>query len=105
MARIKASINGTKKDVITLKAASLFRIKGFAACSMRELAESIGVEAPSLYNHIGSKSEILQIICFKVADDFNEQLTICENSGENTVQQLEQLIRFHIRMMIEQHDM
>ncbi len=59
MAKIKASRNGTKKDVITFKAAVLFRKKGFASSSMRELADILGVEASSLYNHIGSKSEIL----------------------------------------------
>ena len=103
MAKIKASRNGTKKDAITQKAAALFRKKGFAASSMRELAESIGVEAPSLYNHIGSKSEILQIICFKVANDFNNHLTEVENE-ENAPAKLENLIRFHINMMINEYD-
>ena len=60
MAKIKASRNGTKKDAIIKKAAGLFRKKGFASSSMRELADSIGVEASSLYNHIGSKSELLR---------------------------------------------
>jgi AcrR family transcriptional regulator len=103
MAKIKASRNGTKKDAITQKAAALFRKKGFAASSMRELAESIGVEAPSLYNHIGSKSEILQIICFKVANDFNNHLAEVENEG-NALAKLENLIRFHINMMINEYD-
>ena len=74
MAKIKSTANGTKKDAIIKKAAALFRNKGFKATSMRELAEKIGVEAPSLYNHIGSKSELLQAICFKVAEDFTLHL-------------------------------
>lgn len=104
MAKIKASRNGTKKDAITQKAAALFRKKGFAASSMRKLAESIGVEAPSLYNHIGSKSEILQIICFKIANDFNMHLTEVESTGGNVLAKLENLIRFHINMMINAYD-
>ena len=71
---------------------------------MRELAESIGVEAPSLYNHIGSKSEILQHICFKVANEFNLQLNEVEKSRAITLEKIEQLIRFHIHMMLEQYD-
>jgi TetR/AcrR family transcriptional regulator, cholesterol catabolism regulator len=104
MAKIKAVKNGTKKDVITSKGAILFRKKGFAASSMRELAEIIGVEASSLYNHIGSKSEILQNICFKVANDFNIHLNEIDKKGENTVAKLEGLIRFHIHMMLDSYD-
>lgn len=104
MAKIKASRNGTKKDVIIQKAAALFRRKGFSSTSMRELAENIGVEAPSLYNHIGSKSEILQVICFKVANDFNLHLVEIEKSDNTTLQKLEHLIRFHINMMINTYD-
>ena len=104
MAKIKAAINGTKKDAILKKAASLFRAKGFKASSMRELALKIGIEAPSLYNHIGGKSELLQEICFKVAGDFNNQLAELEASPDSVVSQLEQLIRFHIAMMMESFD-
>lgn len=104
MSKIKAAKNGTKKDVITQKGATLFRKKGFASSSMRELAESIGVEASSLYNHIGSKSEILQIICFKVANDFNMHLNEVEKTPCSAVVKLENLIRFHIHMMLDTYD-
>ena len=96
--------DGTRKDLIIKKAASLFRKKGFSASSMRELAVTIGVEAPSLYNHIGSKSELLQAICNEVAHTFNMHLDntlLLQGSVKN---KLEKLIRFHIRMMLESFD-
>ncbi|MBC7935833.1 MAG: TetR/AcrR family transcriptional regulator [Rhizobacter sp.] len=104
MAKIKARLNGTKKDAIIQSAAALFRHKGFKASSMRELAEEIGVEAPSLYNHIGSKSELLQGICFKIAADFTQHLQSVENSGNSVIHKLEQLIRFHIRIMLQEYN-
>jgi AcrR family transcriptional regulator len=104
MSKIFASKNGTKKDVIIKKASSLFRKKGFIGTSMRELAENIGVEASSLYNHIGSKSEILQHICFKVANDFMLQLNETEKSETTTINKLEKLISFHIHMMMDVYD-
>jgi len=100
MAKIKPGKNASKKDVITQKAAALFKAKGFSSASMRELAEAVGVEAPSLYNHIGSKSEILQAICFKVANAFTQYLDTTENSAGRPVIMLENIIRFHIRMML-----
>lgn len=104
MAKIKAARNGSKKDAIAQKAAALFKAKGFSAASMRELADAVGVEAPSLYNHIGSKSELLQTICFKIANEFTIHLDTVENTTASFVIKLENIIRFHIRMMLEKYD-
>jgi len=104
MARIKPAKNGTRKDVIIRKASSLFRTKGFAATSMRDLAISVGVEAPSLYNHIGSKIELLQDICFKIAGEFTSQLEKTEAKNVSVLIKLEEIIRFHIHMMLEEFD-
>jgi len=104
MAKIRSKKNSSKKDVIIQKAARLFREKGFGAASMRDLAEHVGVEAASLYNHIQSKSEILQAICFKVANDFISHLEAVQSSPEAAIKKLERIIRFHIRMMMEQYE-
>lgn len=104
MARIKSSDKFSKKDMIVNKAALLFRKNGFDSTSMRELAENIGVEAPSLYNHIGSKNEILQKICFDTAELFNNNLEKELQSNESAHKKLENLIRFHIQKMINNFD-
>lgn len=104
MAKIKSTLNGSKKEAIARSAAALFRQKGFNAASMRELAERMGVEAPSLYNHIGSKSELLQHICFNVADAFARNLKAVAMSAGGPVEKLEQFIRFHIQLMQQEYD-
>jgi len=104
MAKIKPGKNATKKDVITQKASALFRTRGYNAASMRELAEMVGVEAPSLYNHIGSKSELLQDICFKIATEFTTHLEFTENKKNTNADKIEQIIRFHICMMLDKFD-
>lgn len=104
MAKIQSKKNTTKKEIIIEKAARLFREKGFGAASMRDLAETVGVEAASLYNHIQSKSEILQAICFKVANEFISHLETIEMSSEPTLKKMETIIRLHIRMMLEQYE-
>ena len=71
---------------------------------MRELADVVGVEAPSLYNHIGSKSELLQEICFKIGSQFTEQIETIRNSDNNMVGKIEAVIRFHIEIMAENFD-
>lgn len=104
MAKIRSTAHGTKKDAILKKAAASFRHRGFKATSMRELADKIGVEAPSLYNHIGSKAELLQDICFKVAEEFTQHLATVEENSDSSAKKIEQLIRFHIKMMLQFFD-
>jgi AcrR family transcriptional regulator len=94
----------SKKDLILQKAAIMFREKGFAATSMRDLAESVGIEAASLYNHIRSKSEILEAICFDVANRFNANIEAIENSPQKSIAKVETLLRFHIQQMIENYE-
>lgn len=104
MGKINPGKTGTKKDVITKKAASLFIEKGFSATSMRDLAEAVGIEAPSLYNHITGKHEILQEICYKVANLFTVHMNKVESEKDLTIIKIEQIIRFHIRMMLEEYE-
>ena len=104
MAKILTSKNGTRKEVIIQKAAMLFKTKSYTAASMRELAEALGVEAPSLYNHIGSKSELLQAICFKASQSFIKQVNEIESKHISITLKIEANIRFHIQMMLENFD-
>ncbi len=94
----------SKKDLIIRKASAMFREKGFPATSMRDLAESVGLEAASLYNHIQSKSEILQEIIFQTANDCHVHLKdLAENAITNN-KKIESLIRFHVQMMLNRFD-
>ncbi|HMO34197.1 MAG TPA: TetR/AcrR family transcriptional regulator [Lacibacter sp.] len=101
MGKLKVAKNESRKDLIVKAGAALFREKGFGAASMRDLAENIGIEAASLYNHIKSKNEILESICFGVANHFNDHLEEIETSDATPLQKVETLLRFHIHQMIE----
>lgn len=105
MGRISGRKNGNRREMITLAAARLFREKGFPSTGMRDLAGEVGVEAASLYNHIRSKAELLQEICFRVANEFNAQLLEVEASEHiSGLEKLEAIVRFHIRMWINRLD-
>lgn len=100
VARRKAS----KKEFILKKAAQMFREKGFAATSMRDLAETVGIEAASLYNHIRSKNEMLEAICFDVANRFNAHMDEMEAGSQKSITKVETLLRFHIQQMIDHYE-
>jgi len=87
-----------------MKAAAMFREKGFSATSMRDLAEAVGIEAASLYNHIQSKSEILQEIVTRIGNDCKTHLESLEDSNLTSLKKIESLIRFHVQMMLNRFD-
>jgi AcrR family transcriptional regulator len=105
MPRIPQKKNSTRKDSISQAAAKLFRERGFSATGMRDLALEVGVEAASLYNHIRSKQELLEEICFRVAHAFTDQLDQLEKDRDmGSLGKLEAIIRFHIRMWVDRID-
>src|SRR5688572_23391551 len=104
MGRIKTENNSSRKEIIVEKAANLFKEKGYKAASMRDLAEVVGVEAASLYNHIKSKSELLHVICLDVANRFTNKIDEVEIENIAAKEKLEKLLRFHIREMLNNYE-
>jgi AcrR family transcriptional regulator len=49
-------------------ARTLFADHGYRGTSMKDIAEVLGVRAPSLYNHVASKQDILHAIMDKAMD-------------------------------------
>lgn len=50
------------RDQILAHAARLFRHQGYAATTLRQIAEAAGIKAGSIYYHFGSKDEILGVV-------------------------------------------
>jgi len=92
-------INLTRKEQIFRKAAELFREKGYAASSMRDLAQKLGIEAASLYSHIKSKEEILQSLCFDMATEFRKSLDQVEKQKGPASDKLRRGITGHVSVM------
>ncbi len=88
-----------KKEELATVAQNLFKDKGFAATSMRDLANEADIGLATIYNYVKSKEDILQGICFKVADDF---LSIMEDNKKGSLQQqLDFAIKSHVAVMID----
>jgi AcrR family transcriptional regulator len=104
MAKIRQRKNSTRKETIIETAARLFRERGFSATSMRDLAEQVGVEAASLYNHISSKAEILQEICYKVANKFMSHIDKVDASEAPAIKKIEEVLRFLIQQMLHNYE-
>jgi AcrR family transcriptional regulator len=91
--------NLSRKEQVIRSAAALFREKGYAASSMRDLAQKLGIEAASLYSHIKSKEEILQSLCFDMAAEFRKSLAEVESKNVTSTEKLRLGIIGHIQVM------
>ena len=58
-----------RRDEILGVARDLFARHGYAATSMRDIAEADGIKASSLYSHFRSKAEILLLVVTPVTDE------------------------------------
>ena len=93
----KTKVN--RKQQIIEKATELFQQQGYAATSMRDLAGYIGIEAASLYSHIKSKEEILQKICFQMANDFFHSLEKIELEKLSADEKLKKAVISHVTVL------
>lgn len=60
------------KKIILKKALELFSERGYDSVSVGEIAQKVGIKAPSLYNHYKSKEEIFQAIVSDTAERYEK---------------------------------
>ncbi|WP_206055577.1 TetR/AcrR family transcriptional regulator [Nocardioides sp. GY 10127] len=84
-----------------MAAAACFAEQGYHAVGMREIAEAVGIRGASLYNHFGSKEEILHAIALRMTRDWDEQhLPVLETGGPPD-ERLAALVRAHVLSLAE----
>ena len=98
MLRPKKSV---KRELILAEAAKLFKDRGYGGTSMRDLAGQVGMEAASMYNHIKSKDELLDTICFRISDTYISHLAAIEATPSSYSDKIKSLVRLHIELMVE----
>ena len=89
----------SRKEQIIKASAKLFRQKGFEAASMRDLAKELGIEAASLYSHIKSKDELLETICFRMADELLKAIDEVNDVYFNAEEKLASAIKNHVKII------
>ncbi|MBX3102589.1 MAG: TetR family transcriptional regulator [Bacteroidetes bacterium] len=87
-------VSGTREQILHT-AARLFSRQGYVGTSVRELAQAVGMEPASLYNHFASKEEILHALAMTCADDFLQTVTPIALGPLGTRAKLEAMIAGH----------
>ena len=85
-----------RREEIISAAAVKFAEKGYHNVGMREIADAMAIRSASLYNHFGSKEEILYAICLRVTEEpVRQQLPLLDAPG-TPAGRLALLVRGHL---------
>jgi AcrR family transcriptional regulator len=93
-----------KQKKILDVAVELFKEKGYMGSSVRDLATKLNIKAASLYAHIHSKEEILEWICFGIANDFFTELQTVKSTDINPRDKLNLFIDKHLSIVLRNRD-
>lgn len=86
-------------------AASLFRERGYAATTTRELSARLGINKASLYYHISSKEDLLHGICLESLRRIQSVAESAVEAEEDPEEKIRALFRAHMNSMLSDLDM
>lgn len=93
-----------KQKKILDVAVELFKEKGYMGSSVRDLATKLNIKAASLYAHIRSKEEILEWICFGIAQEFFDELQAVKNTDVPPKEKLNLFLDKHLSVVLKNRD-
>lgn len=78
----------TKKRILD-EALTLFSENGYGNVYVAQIAEAVGIKAPSLYKHYKSKQDIFNAILDEMKKSYEKQASMLNISGEDAVSDAE----------------
>lgn len=88
-----------RKQQIEDAASTLFRERGYAATSVRDIAHALDMQGGSLYAHVASKEDVLWAIVVRAADRFNAEVGPIAASDRPAARKLRKMIRAHVAVV------
>jgi AcrR family transcriptional regulator len=93
----------TRRTILD-KAENLFLSQGFAATSMRQIAQAVGITPAAIYNHFSGKDEIFTTLLQEVAP-FEQAFALFEETEADTPEDLlHQMVRSMVDLMLSHED-
>ena len=94
----------SRRRAIEDAASDLFRDRGYAATSIRDIARALSVQGASLYAHVTSKEDVLWSIVERTASRFESAADAAEAEAEarrpgDPVEALGALVRAHVAVL------
>src|SRR4051794_37464743 len=92
-----ATTDTPRRTQIEEAASALFRERGYAATSVRDIAQALNLQGGSLYAHMASKEDVLWAIVSRAADRFNSEVgPIASDHSRAPADRLRAMIHAHV---------
>jgi AcrR family transcriptional regulator len=98
--RTPSSRRALVRTEILTTAAELFRVRGFRAATLDDLARRLGMSKATVYGYFRSKEDLLAAIFHRTATLADAGLTAIRASGLSPAEQLREVIRHHVRLVV-----
>lgn len=86
-----------RRNEIREAAKTLFAQRGYHGTAMKDIAEALGIKAPSLYNHIDSKQTLLRDIMMETMKVLIEGQRVAVSTTTDVAEQLRRSMESHVR--------
>lgn len=100
-----ADLRDRKTGMLYHQAALAFHQKGYAATSLSDIAERLGISKAALYHYVGNKQELLMachIVASDAADDTLAQVPEAATSGMTGLQRLRMGLRCYLESILSE---
>jgi TetR/AcrR family transcriptional regulator, cholesterol catabolism regulator len=89
----------TRRQQLDEVASALFRERGYAATSVREIARALDLQGASLYTHMASKEDLLWSIVWRVAERFRTTVEPLAEGPGTPETRLRAMIAAHVAIV------
>ena len=103
MARTAGSSGEKTNKAITSAALALFAERGYAAVSMRSIAQDVGIQVGALYNHFATKQEVFARIMLDHMHELLAAWDVAIKGASTPVEKIETFVRLHVRYHMTRH--
>jgi AcrR family transcriptional regulator len=86
---------GRAADVRDAALTLFFRL-GYHGTSMKDIASALRMQAPSLYNHVAAKQDLLRDIALTAHERANRELRAALASSDDVIEQLRRAVEVHV---------
>ena len=99
-----ALVEASRRRAIEDVASDLFRQRGYAATSVRDIAAALSMQGPSLYAHVASKEDVLWAIVDRAASRFEAAADSAEDRAASSqpadpAEAIAALVRAHVSVV------
>lgn len=95
----------SRREAVLAGAAELFAQRGYGAVRMEDVGAAAGIAGPSIYEHFGSKAELLMAALTRGSEGLQLGLTGAIQPGLEPVEILERVVRAYAEFTLQHRDL